>query len=157
MLEERLGTAEAERKALADTLRAARPPVAPRRVTETTAEASAGPTGEDEPVETSDEWDSAAPARNDGDSYSTPFDEDGPQWPDAAAEASFLAENGSAASSRTAPTTVDEAVDPKQLPTVDQLVARVHPSVREKLEELFRAKFVSVKRVPKGWLKEFAD
>ena len=35
------------------------------------------------------------------------------------------------------------------LPEVDALVARLSPEVRETLDELFRARFVSVKKLPK--------
>lgn len=35
------------------------------------------------------------------------------------------------------------------LPELDTLVARLSPEVRETLEELFRARFVSVKKLPK--------
>jgi hypothetical protein len=39
------------------------------------------------------------------------------------------------------------------LPPLDELVKRIPPEVRETLEDLFRARFVTVKRVPKKALK----
>lgn len=43
--------------------------------------------------------------------------------------------------------------DPKALPPLDELVKRIPPAVRESLEDLFRARFVTVKRVPARALK----
>lgn len=40
------------------------------------------------------------------------------------------------------------------LPPLNDLVQRIPAEVREALEDLFRAKFVAVKRVPKQALKE---
>ena len=37
----------------------------------------------------------------------------------------------------------------KPLPPLDELVQRIPAEVRDTLEDLFRARFVSVKRVPK--------
>jgi hypothetical protein len=47
-----------------------------------------------------------------------------------------------------------EAVESGPLPPLDELVKRIPPEVREVLDELFRAKFVTVKRVPERALKE---
>jgi hypothetical protein len=42
---------------------------------------------------------------------------------------------------------------PKALPPLDELVKRIPAEVRDTLEELFRARFVTVKRLPKKALK----
>ncbi len=42
----------------------------------------------------------------------------------------------------------------KNLPPLDELVKRLPPEVREAVDDLFRAKFVRVVRVPKKALKE---
>jgi hypothetical protein len=80
-----------------------------------------------------------------------------PLWPDEAAEASFMAE----ARARGEPVVVArpaddsaEPLDAKALPALDDLVQRIPLEVRETLEELFRARFVAVKRVPRKALKE---
>lgn len=39
------------------------------------------------------------------------------------------------------------------LPNLDALVARIPPEVRETLDDLFRARFTTVQRVPKSALK----
>lgn len=92
--------------------------------------------------------------------------EDEPVWPDAAAESAFLAdarERGEAIAATPAvgakakaKTNEDlpeaaaaDASDAKALPPLEQLVERIPVEVREALEDLFRARFVSVKRVPK--------
>ena len=80
-------------------------------------------------------------------------------WPDEAAEAAFLAEAGGNAlpiPPTSAPATValgaeDEVV--KSLPKLDELVERIPAETRELLEELFRAKFTTVRRVKKTDLK----
>ena len=81
---------------------------------------------------------------------SAPFDE--------AAEAAFLAEARDrgevVATAKIAADVVEEVVDSKALPPLDELVKRIPPEVRETLEDLFRAKFVAVRRVPAKALKE---
>ncbi len=42
---------------------------------------------------------------------------------------------------------------PVKLPPLDDLVQRIPPEVRELMDELFRAKFVRVQRVPKKALQ----
>lgn len=42
------------------------------------------------------------------------------------------------------------------LPPLNELVQRIPAEVREALDDLFRARFVAVKRVPKQALKEHA-
>lgn len=73
---------------------------------------------------------------------------------DETAEASFLAdarERGEVVRPRAAEETEEAA--PAALPSLDSLVQRIPPEVRDALEDLFRARFVSVKRVPKKALK----
>jgi len=48
---------------------------------------------------------------------------------------------------------VAEESDTKALPPLNELVNRIPPEVREALDDLFRAKFIAVKRVPKNALK----
>jgi hypothetical protein len=42
---------------------------------------------------------------------------------------------------------------PGELPPMDDLVQRIPGPVREALEELFRARFIGVKRIPQSALK----
>lgn len=46
-----------------------------------------------------------------------------------------------------------EEIDSKPLPALDDLVQRIPADVRDVLEDLFRARFVSVRRVPRKALK----
>lgn len=74
---------------------------------------------------------------------------------DEAAESAFLAEareRGEVVPKPSAVEPVEEA-DPKSLPKLEELVDRIPSDVREILEDLFRARFVSVKRIPKKALK----
>ncbi len=41
-----------------------------------------------------------------------------------------------------------EEIDSKNLPPLNELVQRLSPAVRETLDDLFRARFVRVARVP---------
>lgn len=69
-------------------------------------------------------------------------------WPDAAAEAAFLAETrhrGESVPVVNRP--AEEAEDRRPLPALDELVSRIPAETRELLDELFRAKFVAVRRV----------
>ena len=78
-------------------------------------------------------------------------------WPEESAESAVLAE----ARERGEPVVVpkpeaksgDEAA-PGVLPPLNELVQRIPAEVREALEDLFRAKFVAVRRVPEKALKE---
>jgi hypothetical protein len=75
-------------------------------------------------------------------------------WPDENAEAAFMAD----ARERGEPvvaTAVEaiEETDTKNLPPLDELLKRLSPEVRETLDDLFRAKFIAVRRVPKKALK----
>ncbi len=85
-----------------------------------------------------------------------PLDDGAPVGPSESEEASFLAEqrvqpSAPTPAGRAAP--ADEPEDRAPLPPLDELVNRVPPAARDLLEELFRAKFVTVKRVPRSALK----
>lgn len=75
--------------------------------------------------------------------------------PSAEEEAAFLAqerENGYApapAASRPG----GEAEPVSDLPPLEDLVKRIPPATRDVMEELFRAKFVTVRRIPRSALK----
>lgn len=77
-------------------------------------------------------------------------------WPDDAAESSFLAEartRGEAVTPPKAREEVADDTDTQPLPPLNELVERIPVEVREVLEDLFRARFVKVKRLPKSALK----
>lgn len=86
-----------------------------------------------------------------------PADEDGSPGFDAAAESAFLAEareRGETVSR--APAAVNGEAEEKgsqPLPRLEELVNRIPENVRDALDELFRARFVTVKRFPKKALK----
>jgi len=78
-------------------------------------------------------------------------------WPDESAESAMLSElrsRGEPAMPAPAATEAVEETDPKNLPSLDELVQRIPAGVREVVDDLFRAKFVRVTRVPKQALKE---
>lgn len=82
-------------------------------------------------------------------------DPEGVSWPDEAAEAAFLGEareRGEVVAPKPAPVDVEET-ESRALPNLDDLVNRIPANVRDTLEDLFRAKFVRVQRVPKRALK----
>ncbi len=76
---------------------------------------------------------------------------------DETAESSFLGEardRGETVSiSPVAAAAIEESTDPKSLPPLSELVNRIAPEIRAALEDLFRAKFVTVRRVPAKALK----
>ena len=88
--------------------------------------------------------------------------DDAAPWPgDDAAEAVFradaLSRGENVGGSFPVPEVAEAAEEPEPkgaLPPLDQLVQRLPAEVRDTLEDLFRAKFVSVKRVPKKALKK---
>lgn len=87
---------------------------------------------------------------------SAPTLEDTPSSIDEAAESAFRAEareRGETVTTSSTPAESVEEPEPKTLPKLDDLVARIPSNVRDTLEELFRARFVSVKRIPKKALK----
>ena len=81
-------------------------------------------------------------------------DDMAPLWPDESAESAMMSELGSRGEmARPAATEAIEETDTAPLPPLDQLVKRLPPEVRATLDELFRATFVTVRRVPKNALK----
>ena len=77
-------------------------------------------------------------------------------WPDAAAESAFLAEaksRGELPAPKPAPAEEAEEADTAPLPPMDKMVERIPPPVREMLDDLFRARFVRVARIPRRALK----
>ena len=69
-------------------------------------------------------------------------DEAEPAWPDAAAEAAFLAGVGEAGDAPAPP----PAAAPEALPPVEELLAQIPAELRAALDELFRARFTRVMR-----------
>jgi hypothetical protein len=89
-------------------------------------------------------------------------DSDGPEWPDESVEAAMRAEQRDRDFDSAAPATVkpvrgDRSADAPDeaapLPKLDTLIEQIPPAVRDTLEDLFRARFTSVQRVPKTALK----
>lgn len=78
-------------------------------------------------------------------------DDEPPNWPDEAAESAFLAETKSPGEPAAPAPPTENARQP--LPSLDECVQRVPADAREALEELFRARFVHVRRVPASALK----
>lgn len=82
------------------------------------------------------------------------FDDDAPEWPDEAVEASMVSdqrERGEtpAVDAGGQAEEEEEDVSPTQLPGLDELIGRLSPKARETLDELFRAKFMKVVKTPK--------
>jgi hypothetical protein len=88
---------------------------------------------------------------------STPNEDGGASWPDEAAESSFLSEARERGES-TAPVKprdeVTDGTDSKPLPALDELVERIPANVRETLDDLFRVRYTTVRRIPRKALKE---
>lgn len=104
------------------------------------------------------EPDDHSAAEEEGAVAASPGIEDGPTGFDEAAESAFRAEareRGEVVAAK--PTEIVEDSDPKKLPPLDDLVNRIPPGVRDVLEDLFRARFVSVKKFPKKYLKSEAE
>lgn len=91
-------------------------------------------------------------------------DDDAPHWPDEAAESSFLAEQPTQVVTATSSVAAGAAASkvqgaegesepPVSLPQLQSLIDRIPADAMETLDELFRARFVSVKRVQKSSLK----
>jgi hypothetical protein len=82
---------------------------------------------------------------------------DAPSGPSSEEEAAFLAQDGSEGQAYSLQPKTDSA-EPVEgdasLPPLEDLVKRIPAPARELMEELFRARFVTVKRVPKSALKE---
>ena len=71
-------------------------------------------------------------------------------WPDEAAESAMLSELRERGEPPVVAPLVEavEEINTKGLPALDELVKRLSPEVRETLDDLFRARFVTVRRVP---------
>ena len=77
-------------------------------------------------------------------------------WPDESAETAFRAESRERGEPELPAGLLVEATeetDTKGLPALEDLVKRISPEARELLDELFRAKFTGVRRVPAKALK----
>jgi hypothetical protein len=77
-------------------------------------------------------------------------------WPDENAEAAFIAETrGRGESPVATPPSAEEEDErsAKTLPPLSELVERIPAETRELMDELFRAKFVAVRKVKKSALK----
>lgn len=75
-------------------------------------------------------------------------------WPDESAEVAMMSElrtRGELATPAAAEAV--EETDTKDLPSLDAVLQRIPPAVRETVDDLFRARFVRVVRVPKNALK----
>lgn len=110
------------------------------------ASAAATSTPETVPGEVED----APPARGGGTEVSPAANGDNSvAWPDESAETAFLAESGEKGELPSAAAGVPAMeVETRQLPSMEELVARIPPDVREGLDGLFRARFVRVVRIP---------
>jgi len=85
-------------------------------------------------------------------------DEEAPAaiWPDDSMESAFRAEareRGEPVRVARGPEETEAETESGGLPKLDELVARIPAGVREAMEDLFRARFVAVKRVPRKALK----
>ena len=86
----------------------------------------------------------------------TPTSEGQPPELDDVAESAFRAEardRGETVQPAAKSAPADEEAERKPLPPLQDLVKRIPPEIRETLDELFRAKFITVKRVPRNALK----
>lgn len=101
-----------------------------------------------------DDEESPASAILDG-GDAVPVDDGAPAGPDAGEEAAFLAEQRAAAipESRNATDATSGRTAEGDLPPLEDLVTRIPAPVRQLADELFRAKFYTVKRVPDSALK----
>ncbi len=83
--------------------------------------------------------------------------DDAPIGPGDAEESAFLAEQKASEPAVSAPRAANgqeaNGETGGSLPPLDDLVHRIPAPTRELIDELFRAKFVTVKRVPKSALK----
>ena len=77
-------------------------------------------------------------------------------WPDESAESAFRADSRERGEPDLPAGLIVEATeetDTKGLPALEDLVKRISPETRELMDELFRAKFTGVRRVPAKALK----
>ncbi len=78
---------------------------------------------------------------------------DAPAGPSSDEEAAFLAQDRESGVISNVPLLADCAEENGELPPMEDLVKRIPAPARELMEELFRARFVTVKRLPKSALK----
>ena len=79
---------------------------------------------------------------------------DAPAGPSSEEEATFLAQEGESGGVTSVPSPSACPEEKGELPPMEDLVKRIPPPARELMEELFRARFVTVKRVPRSALKD---
>ncbi|MDF9832292.1 hypothetical protein M2103_000502 [Ereboglobus sp. PH5-5] len=111
--------------------------------------------------ELADAEDAAPPyARENAGDYATAtdagnYDDDIPPWLDAEAEQAYLADQAAAASAMSSANSGEdpEEQDASGLPSLESLKARIPAETLEVLETLFRAKFTTVRKIPKKLLK----
>lgn len=97
----------------------------------------------------------SAPVEEAGDAVAIATDS-GPinAWPDETAESAFRSDARARGETvTTAAVEIVEETSTKALPPLEELVKRLPPAVHEALENLFRAKFITVRRIPKQALK----
>ncbi|GAB1488222.1 hypothetical protein MASR2M8_06670 [Opitutaceae bacterium] len=84
-----------------------------------------------------------------------PADTDEPPMPGEEAERAMLAElrERGEAPVRAKAVSADADEKPVRLPPLDELVKRIPPNVRDALDELFRARFTGVRKIPADALK----
>jgi hypothetical protein len=74
-------------------------------------------------------------------------------WPDESAEVAMLSElNERGEKPALTATEPVEETDTSDLPPLDELVRRLSPEVRATLDDLFRVRFIAVRRVPQNVL-----
>ena len=120
-----------------------------------TAAPVAAPSETVEPEAVSMDSAPAAPESG-GATSSTPVSPEESGWPDAAAESAFLAEarsRGELPAPKPAPSEEVEEAEAGPLPPMEKMMERIPPPVREMLDDLFRARFVRVARIPRRALK----
>ncbi|MEO6994836.1 MAG: hypothetical protein ABI273_14605 [Lacunisphaera sp.] len=80
--------------------------------------------------------------------------DDAPIGPSSDEEAAFLAGEGGGGSVPLVAISTPEVEDDRgELPPMEDLITRIPGAARELIEELFRARFITVKRIPKSALK----
>lgn len=129
--------------------------VAPSVETEAVVSAPVAPAETVEPEAVSAESTATASASLPSNT-SAPASSDESGWPDAAAESAFLAEarsRGELPAPKPIAAEEPEEAETGPLPPVEKMVERIPPPVREMLDDLFRARFVRVTRIPRRALK----
>ena len=104
-----------------------------------------------------DEAAEAVPAASAGAPDEGGFLDDGPVWPSEDAESAFRAEareRGEEVAVEAALDSAEAEEEKRAVPALDELMPKLPESVRDTLEELFRAKFVRVIRVRKKDLRQ---